>query len=137
MLDKVQHTDHYVDDILTHTDEWYKHLQELRVLFERIRAAHVTIRPKKCRIGYETIGFVGHTIGRGKVCMEDDKVEKIEQAERPRTKKQVRAFLGLTGYYRKFIQNYAEIATPLTDLTKKGNPEKVVWGRQRRMLSRD
>ena len=128
MLDKVQHTDHYVDDILTHTDEWYKHLQELRVLFERIRAAHVTIRPKKCRIGYETIGFVGHTIGRGKVCMEDDKVEKIEQAERPRTKKQVRAFLGLTGYYRKFIQNYAEIATPLTDLTKKGNPEKVVWG---------
>ena len=61
MLDKMQHTDHYVDDVLTHTGDWHEHLRELRALFERVRAAHVTIRPEKCRIGYETIGFVGHT----------------------------------------------------------------------------
>ena len=128
MLGKMDHTDHYVDDVLTHTALWREHMAELRVLFDKIRAAHVTIRPTKCMVGYETVGFVGHTVGEGQVRMEDDKIEKIEKAERPTTKKQVRAFLGLAGYYRKFIQNYAEIAAPLTNLTKKGNPEKVVWG---------
>ncbi|XP_071098995.1 uncharacterized protein [Haliotis cracherodii] len=58
---------------------------------------------------------------------EGKNVEKILNVERPQTKKQVRALLGLTGYYRKFIPNYAAIAVPLTDLTKKGKSNKVVW----------
>lgn len=59
--------------------------------------------------------------------MEEEKVTKIKNAPQPKTKKQVRSFLGLTGFYRKFIPNYAQIASPLTDLTKKGQPNNVHW----------
>ena len=58
---------------------------------------------------------------------EQDKVEKIVQAPVPETKKQVRAFLGLVGYYRKFCPNFSALALPLTDLTKKDQPEKIQW----------
>ena len=59
--------------------------------------------------------------------MEGDKLEKIRNAERPKTKKQVRAFLGLAGYYRRFIPAFSDVAAPLTDLTKKGRPTHVDW----------
>ena len=59
--------------------------------------------------------------------MEEEKLERIQDAPAPNTKKQVRSFLGLAGFYRKFIPNYAEITAPLTDLTKKGQPNKVRW----------
>ena len=54
--------------------------------------------------------------------------EKIKTAKPPQTKKEVRSFLGLTGYYRNYIPNYATIAASLTDLTEKGSPNKVEWG---------
>ena len=60
--------------------------------------------------------------------MDRGKLDKIRDAPQPTTKKDVRSFLGLAGYYRKFIPNFAEIAVPLTDLTKKGKPLKVEWG---------
>ena len=68
-----------------------------------------------------------HSIQVGLIKTQDDKVNKIQDAKVPLTKKQVRSFLGLTGYYHKFIANYSELAAPLTDLTKKGMPETVKW----------
>lgn len=68
-----------------------------------------------------------YKIGKGGVRPEDSKVQAIAQMEIPRTKKDVRAFLGMTGYYRLFIPNYATVAEPLTELTKKNAPEKVLW----------
>lgn len=56
-----------------------------------------------------------------------DKIEAVRNAPIPQTKKQVRAFLGLAGFYRKFIPNFSAIAIPLSDLTKKGQPNRVVW----------
>ena len=72
--------------------------------------------------------FLGHRVKQGMIGLHWDNVEKIKDAPRPSTKKQVRSFMGLAGYYRDFIPNFAAIAAPLSDLTRKGQPNIVEWG---------
>ncbi|XP_071109904.1 uncharacterized protein [Haliotis cracherodii] len=127
VLHSIPNTDNYIDDIIEGTEEWSPHVVSLRDIFTRLRQFHLTARPSKVKIGYKQLEFLGHRVGSGLIQPEGKNVEKILNVERPQTKKQVRAVLGLTGYYRKFIPNYAAIAVPLTDLTKKGKSNKVVW----------
>ena len=127
LLDGQAQVDSFVDDVLVHTANWEEHLVVLGQAFHRIRDAHLTVKPSKCAFGYDTIDFVGHRVGQSVLQALPDKVEKILKVEVPQTKKQVRAFLGLAGYYRKFVPDYAAIAVPLTDLTKKGAQNQVVW----------
>ena len=64
-----------------------------------------------------------------------EKVDSILNCQRPTTKKQVRSFLGLIGYYRNFIPNFSAVSAPLSDLTKKGQPNKVRWQEEQEMHS--
>ena len=127
LLHGCSNADNYVDDILGHTIRWDDHLVTFRDIFTKIRDAGLTLKPSKCLIGFESIAFTGHVVGTGILQMEDDKLEKIRNAQRPKTKKQVCAYLGLAGYYRRFIQAFSDVAAPLTDLTKKGRPTHVDW----------
>ena len=102
-------------------------MQTLRVLFLRVRWGSLTLRPSKCRLGFAQVDFVGYKIGSGHILIQADKVEKVKNAEIPQTKTQARSFIGLAGYYRKFISHYASLTTPLSDLTKKGAPNYVKW----------
>ena len=126
LLAGLENVDSYIDDILIHTRTWEEHLQALRELFNMLKWG-ITARPSKCVIGEEAVNFIGHKIGRGALGLQDENVKKVRDAPRPKTKKEVKSFLGLTGYYRNFIPNYAVIASPLSDLTKKGLPNEVGW----------
>ena len=128
LLNGLQHVDNYIDDICVHTDNWVDHIKVLKHVLCRIREAGLTVRPSKCKIGFSNVEFLGHSIGQGEKELHPANVEKVLEAPRPETKKAVRSFLGLTGYYRSYIPNYATIAVPLTELTKKGRPQKVEWG---------
>ncbi|PIK60000.1 hypothetical protein BSL78_03079 [Apostichopus japonicus] len=128
LLKGIENVHSYVDDILIHTQTWEEHLQRVKEVFTRIKKANLTARPTKCFIGYNEVEFLGHIIGEGRVKPKPDKIKAIQQAERPTTKTQVRSFLGLVGYYRKFVPNFAAVAVPLTNCTKKGEPNVIRWG---------
>ena len=127
LLEGQQQVDSFVDDVLVYTEGWDEHLSVLREVFMRIRQANLTVKPSKCAFGFETMEFIGHQVGQATLRTLPGKVDQILKVEIPKTKKQVRAFLGLAGYYRKFQPNYGAIAAPLSDLTKKGAPNQVVW----------
>ena len=87
----------------------------------------LTANPKKCSLARSEASYLGYTSGRGMVKPQQATVEAVRNTPTPRTKTQMRAFLGLVGYYRRFVPNFSSIAAPLSDLTKKGRPELVVW----------
>jgi len=92
-----------------------------------VREANLALKPTKCFIGYTELVFLRHKVGQVGVAPNDDLIIKIKQATPPTTKNELRAFLGLVGYYRAFVPNFAAIAVSLTDLTKKGSPNVLVW----------
>ena len=81
----------------------------------------------KCQWAMAECTYLGHVVGGGYVKPEINKLEAVENFPVPKTKKEVRSFLKLTGYYRRFIKEYASMVVPLTNLTRKKCPEIIVW----------
>ena len=94
----------------------------------RIRNANLSIKPSKCEIGVKTIEFLGHNIYENTITPNVANMKKLFDAAVPKTKSNVKSFLGLIGYYSNFLENFSEHCAPLTNLLKKGLPEKVNWG---------
>ncbi len=136
LLQGLSSVDNYIDDILIHTKSWEEHVVKLKEVLRRLRKANLTARPSKCFVGFEEVEFLGHIVGHGCIKPKQDKIESVQNAERPITKKQLRSFLGLIGFYRKYIPNFAAVACPLTDLTKKHLPNKIEWGESQELAFR-
>ncbi len=118
----------YLDDVVIHSETWEDHLERLRRVLMELRRAGLTANPRKCHLALDEAKYLGFRVGRGLIKPQENKVAAILSAPRPTSKTQVRAFLGLAGYYRCFIPDFSSLAAPLTDLTRKGQPEKVSWG---------
>ena len=117
----------YIDDIAIFSSSWEQHCQDIRKILGRLRGAGLTANTKKCLWGQTHCEFLGHLVGGGMVSPAALKVEAVRQFTQPKTKTQVRQFLGLTGYYRRFVEDYAQHSFNLTETTKKSAPEKVAW----------
>nr|XP_033811906.1 uncharacterized protein LOC117365533 [Geotrypetes seraphini] len=121
------YADAYIDDIVIHSGTWEQHVQHLKAVLEALRGAGLTINPKKCFIGQQEVKYLGYIVGKGQIKPIVDKVQCIRGYPAPNNKKQLRAFLGLVGYYRRFIPHFSSQAGPLTDMLKKGSPETLCW----------
>ena len=92
-----------------------------------LKNANLTAKPSKCSFAQSQVDYLGYVVGSGILEPQKTKIEAIINWDQPKTKTNVKSFLGLTGYYRKFVPHYAEVAAPLTDLTRKRKPEKIEW----------
>ena len=113
----------YVDDILVHSKTFDDHIEHLRKLFTRLREKDIKLKPSKCLIARKDLIFLGHMISEEGIRPDPKKVEAVRSWETPRTSKKLHTFLGLTGYYRKFIRGYSSTASGLYGLIK----PKAVW----------
>ena len=116
-----------LDDVIIFSETWEEHIKHLDQIFSILKEAGLTAKPRKCNFGMCEVNYLGHTVGGGVVRPEPEKIKAITTFPRPSNKKEVRGFLGLSGYYRRFIPEYLEIAAPLSDLTKKPAPNQVNW----------
>nr|XP_040058772.1 uncharacterized protein LOC120834693 isoform X2 [Gasterosteus aculeatus aculeatus] len=117
----------YLDDVVIHSPDWTTHVGHLKAVLGSLRRAGLTANPKKCHLGLEEAEYLGYTIGRGSVRPQSRKVEAIATWPKPATKRQVKTFLGLVGYYQCFIPHFATIAAPLHEMTKNSHPHQVLW----------
>jgi hypothetical protein len=117
----------FFDDILVYSKSWEEHWQHVRKVLSILRSHMLYAKKEKCQFGQDHIKYLGHVISTKGVAVDTDKVQAMVDWPKPKTLKALRGFLGLTGYYRKFIQGYGKIAAPLTSLLKKDsflwNPE--------------
>ena len=125
ILSNLPNVDSFVDDMWIFTETWKDHMTSLLQVLDRLRSAKFTAKPSKCMIGYDSIECLGHNIVGQTVRPQDDKIQAIRDASRPSTKRQIKSFLGLAGFYRRFIPNFSSIASPLTELTKKNRPNSI------------
>ncbi|WVZ76926.1 hypothetical protein U9M48_024844 [Paspalum notatum var. saurae] len=109
----------FFDDIWIYSSSWAEHLQHVKAVLQLLRRHELFLKRSKCFFGQETVVYLGHIISGNGVAMDPDKVAAVEAWPRPRTVRALRGFLGLTGYYRKFIAGYGSAAHPLTALLKR------------------
>lgn len=117
------------DDITIFSNSFADHLVHLREVLSRLLQSGLTLSPRKCQFALQKLCVLGHVIDveHGQILATDDKIEAIKNFSRPITKSQLRAWLGLTGYYREMLCNYAETNHCLTQLLRKNMPDKLAW----------
>ncbi|KAJ9541839.1 hypothetical protein OSB04_028345 [Centaurea solstitialis] len=116
----------FIDDILIYSRSKEDHEHHLRLILELLKAGQLYARFSKCEFWIREVHFLGHVVNKGGIHVDLAKVEAVKKWEAPKTPAEIRQFLGLAGYYRRFIANFSKIAQPLTTLTQKD--KKIVWG---------
>ena len=112
----------YLDDIILFSRNLDEHLHRLEMLLRRLGEVNLKLKPSKCVLLQKEVNFLGHVVSAKGVSTDPDKIKLIVEWPTPTNLKQLRGFLGLSGYYRKFVRGYSEINRPLNLLTKKDQP---------------
>ena len=108
----------YLDDICVFSPTFDNHIYDVSDVFSRVRHARLKLKQKKCRLFQHEIKYLGHIVNRNGIKPNPDKLKSIEKMPIPRTKSELKSFLGATGWYRKFIPNFSIDCSNLYHLTK-------------------
>ena len=123
----------YLDDLLIYATDFDTHLENLQKVFTRLREVGLKLNPEKCHFACKEVQFLGHILSKEGLATDPEKIRAVKDFPRPKTQTDVRSFLGLCNYYRKFISNFSKTANPLHALlqkprTKGSNSKvKVTW----------
>lgn len=118
----------YLDDVIIFSGNFEEMLNRLRQIFLRLRPVNLKLNPKKCSLFKRKIRYLGHLISGERLTTDPEKTFAVRNWPTPRTKKQIRSFLGFCSYYRKFVKRFSLIAKPLFSLTE--SIRKFVWTEQ-------
>jgi hypothetical protein len=110
----------FIDDILIYSESEAEHEKHLRLVLQRLREHKLYAKLSKCEFWIDEVPFLGHVISKGGIAVDPGKVKDVLDWVVPQTVKELRSFLGLAGYYQRFIENFSKIAKPLTSLLEKG-----------------
>ena len=114
----------YLDDVVVVGRSFEEHLRNLQNVFERLRGAGLRLKPKKCAFLQEEVLYLGHLVSREGISTDPSKIDKVVNWPEPVSTKEVQQFLGFANYYRRFIQDFSQIAKPLHRLTERNCPFK-------------
>lgn len=115
----------YMDDIVIYATSLEEHKRKYNALMEQLRKANLKLQPNKCEFLKSKVTYLGHVISKDGVKPDPKKLEAARHFPRPKTPRNIKQFLGLAGYYRRFIPNFSRIAKPLTTLLK--NDTRFEW----------
>ena len=110
----------YIDDILIHSLTMELHIHHLKLVLEKLRKANLTLRGRKCKIGQPEVYYLGHVFSKSGMRPDGSKIKAVRDWPQPTDASDIRRFLGLASYYRRYIQNFSDVAAPLSQLTQKG-----------------
>ncbi|KAI3761239.1 hypothetical protein L1987_51651 [Smallanthus sonchifolius] len=117
----------FIDDILIYSKTKEDHEQHLRLILDLLKTEQLYAKFSKCEFWLKEVQFLGHVVNEKGIHVDPAKIEAVKNWKAPKTPTEVRSFLGLAGYYRRFISNFSKIAVPLTALTQKGEDDLVVY----------
>ena len=109
----------FIDDILVYSGSPEEHSEHLRIVLQTLRERQLYAKLSKCQFWLDRVAFLGHVTSAEGVSVDPQKIEAVVNWKLPKNVSEVRSFLGLAGYYRKFVEGFSRIAAPLTKLTRK------------------
>jgi hypothetical protein len=115
----------FIDDILVYSANHVEHEEHLKTVMEKLREKKLFAKLKKCEFWLEEVSFLGHVVNKNGLAVDPARVKVVVEWERPTSVREIRSFLGLAGYYRRFIEGFSSLSGPLTALTNKNAP--YVW----------
>jgi hypothetical protein len=118
----------FLDDIIVYSDTLEEHERHLRAALQKLREKRLYAKLSKSTLCRTEVEFLGHYVGRDGLRVMEDKIEAVSRWPVPTSMRELRAFLGLSGYYRRFVRGFSEIALPLTELTRNATHQRLQWG---------